>query len=77
MSENYQLHDFGRAAFGTLELKLSGRAGTVVSLEIGEVLLEGRINRVPGGFRCLKICTAVPHRDWLQTGVSGHLPWEW
>lgn len=56
MGENYQFHDFGCAAFGTLKVKLSGAPGTVVTLEMGEVASGGRINQAPGGFRCYKSC---------------------
>ena len=56
---NWYLHDFGRAAFGTLELTLAGTAGTEVELTIGEVLRDGRIDRAPGGSRCAKSCRIV------------------
>ncbi len=50
----YYIHDFGRDAFGTLDVELTGNGGEQVELAIGEVLLNGRLNRNPGGYRCFK-----------------------
>ena len=47
-------YDFGRAAFGTLEVELEGTGGEKVELAIGECLKDERLNRDPGGFRCFK-----------------------
>lgn len=42
--------DFGREAFGWLELTVENPvAGEVVQLRIGETLQDGRLNRAPGG----------------------------
>lgn len=59
MDSRYHLHDFGRAAFGTLTATLAGPPGTEVELVIGEVLRNGRIDRNPGGYRCAKTCRIV------------------
>ena len=48
------MHDFGKAAFGTVRVTLEGRAGTPVALYIGEVLKAGRLDREPGLWRCFK-----------------------
>lgn len=47
--------DFGKDAFGFLEVELTGNGGEIVEIAIGEVLDgNGRLNRNPGGYRCFK-----------------------
>ena len=46
--------DFGKDAFGRLDVELTGKGGEAVELAIGEVLKNGRINRNPGGYRCFR-----------------------
>ncbi len=48
------LIDFGKDAYGRLEVDLTGQGGETVELAIGEVLKDGRLNRDPGGYRCFK-----------------------
>ena len=43
------LADFGKAAFATLELNIQTRKSKVLTLHLGEKLLDGRIDRNPGG----------------------------
>ena len=52
--EEIQTVDFGKDAFGWLEVELTGKGGEEVELAIGEVIRDGRINRDPGGFRCFR-----------------------
>ena len=52
--EEIQTFDFGKDAFGWLEVELTGKGGEEVELAIGEVIRDGRINRDPGGFRCFR-----------------------
>lgn len=47
-------HDFGRAAYGSLEVAISGTPGEKVNIAIGEVAKDGKIDRAPGGYRCFK-----------------------
>ena len=49
------LLDFGRAAFAGLALELNGKSGQTIEIALGEVLTNGRLNRNPGGSRCIKI----------------------
>ncbi len=58
------LLDFGRAAFAGLELELNGKTGQNIEVALGEVLTNGRLNRNPGGSRCIKIIPLT-----LQAGV--------
>ncbi len=48
------LVDFGKDAFGRLEVVLNGRGGENVELAIGEAIKDGRLDREPGGYRCFK-----------------------
>ncbi len=41
--------DFGKAAFGTLELEYKSTDDEVLTIRLGEKLLDGRIDREPGG----------------------------
>ncbi|WP_372932735.1 family 78 glycoside hydrolase catalytic domain [Mariniphaga sediminis] len=41
--------DFGKAAFGTLELKYQAQRIETLIIRLGEKLLDGRIDREPGG----------------------------
>jgi len=41
--------DFGKAAFGTLELRLKASIPGTLAVHLGEKLLNGRIDRNPGG----------------------------
>ncbi len=43
--------DFGKEAFGRLEVTISGRGGERVAVGIGECLRNGRLDRDPGGSR--------------------------
>ena len=54
MESRVFFHDFGKAAFGTLELEISGIPGTEVEVALGEAAVSGRVNRTPGGFCCCK-----------------------
>ncbi len=54
-SADHILIDFGKDAFGRLEVELSGQGGETVELAIGEVLKNGRLNWEPGGYRCFKV----------------------
>ena len=62
------LIDFGRAAFARLELDLDGKAGQNIEIALGEVLTNGRLNRHPGGSRCIKIIPLT-----LQAGCHRYL----
>lgn len=54
--------DFGKAAFGRLELVVNCNAGCTAEICIGEVLsAEGRIEREPGGYRCIKVMQKELH----------------
>jgi alpha-L-rhamnosidase len=44
--------DFGKAAFGTLELNYSPRKAEKITVRLGEKLLGGAIDREPGGSIC-------------------------
>lgn len=58
--------DFGKAAFGRLEVQIEVSKDCTAEVCIGEVLAaDGRINREPGGYRCFKIMTAE-----LKAGVN-------
>ena len=46
--------DFGKDAYGYLEVELTGKGGEDIELAIGEVVKNGRLDRNPGGFRCFK-----------------------
>ena len=46
--------DFGKDAYGYLEVELTGKGGEEIELAIGEVVKNGRLNRNPGGYRCFK-----------------------
>lgn len=59
------LFDFGKDAFARLEVELAGRGGETVTLAIGEVLKNGRLDPEPGGFRCYKKMERV-----LKTGTN-------
>ena len=54
MTASETIIDFGKDAFGWLEVELTGKGGEEVELAIGEVIRDGRINRDPGGFRCFR-----------------------
>ena len=41
--------DFGKAAFGTLELRLKASKPGTLAVHLGEKLLDGRVDRNPGG----------------------------
>jgi hypothetical protein len=41
--------DFGKAAFGTLQLNYSAEKAETLTIRLGEKLLDGRIDRNPGG----------------------------
>lgn len=43
--------DFTRDAFALLEVETEGCDGVILEIAIGECLVNGRINRAPGGFR--------------------------
>ncbi|MBE6367621.1 MAG: hypothetical protein E7052_06915 [Lentisphaerae bacterium] len=50
--------DFGKAAFGRLEVVAHCSKACTVELAMGEVLTpEKRLDREPGGYRCIKIMT--------------------
>ena len=49
MTASETIIDFGKDAFGWLEVELTGKGGEEVELAIGEVIRDGRINRDPGG----------------------------
>ena len=57
MAENVFFHDFGKAAFGILEIEISGIPGTPVEISLGEAVENGRVNRHPGGSCCVKTGT--------------------
>lgn len=48
-SGNNYFIDFGKAAFGTLELKYQAQRNETLIIRLGEKLLDGRIDREPGG----------------------------
>ena len=54
MGSRVFFHDFGKAAFGKLEVEISGVPGTEVEVALGEDAVAGRVNRTPGGFCCIK-----------------------
>jgi len=81
------LLDFGRVAFGNLELTVSGDAGNV-TVHFGEAFSGGRINRQPPGSVRYSVATVSLVRDSAQvvapapdernTGAAAvHLPPEW
>jgi alpha-L-rhamnosidase len=41
--------DFGKAAFGTLEIIYSAKNAETLTIRLGEKLLDGKIDRNPGG----------------------------
>ena len=48
--------DFGKAAFGRLELVVDCNADCTAEISIGEVVSPaGRVEREPGGYRCIKV----------------------
>lgn len=50
--------DFGKAAFGRLEVVVKTSRSCSVEVCIGEVITaDGRIERTPGGYRCFKTAT--------------------
>ena len=51
MSENLAFIDFGKAAFGRLRLTLDGNEGETITLRLGEVMNNKRIDQNPGGSR--------------------------
>ena len=59
MENKIFFHDFGKAAFGRLDVEISGRPGTEVEIAIGEAVLSGRVNREPGGFCCFKSAKVI------------------
>ncbi len=52
--DGIQFIDFGKDAYGRLEVELTGKGGERIELAIGEVATNGRLNRSPGGYRCFK-----------------------
>ena len=64
------LLDFGRTAFARLELKLNGKAGQNIEIALGEVLTDGRLNRNPGGYRCIKIIPLTLQEGWHRYQVE-------
>lgn len=62
------LYDFGRAAFGTLELSYKADARQKLFIHLGEKLKDGRIDREPGGtIRYQKVVMeVVPGREHYQ-----------
>lgn len=51
--------DYGRAAFGQIELDLKGNDGDTVYVHLGECIKDGRVDRSPGGSRRYRVI-AVP-----------------
>ena len=53
---NSYFHDFGKAAFGTLDIEIEADGPTFVEAVIGECLKDGKIDREPGEWRysCVK-----------------------
>jgi hypothetical protein len=47
LSKELRVYDFGRAMFGNITV--SGPTGATVTIRLGELLTNGRINRKPGG----------------------------
>lgn len=74
MDGQIYFHDFGKAAFGTVEVELAGTAGTVVEIAIGEAAVDGRLNRFPGGFCCFKCgkITLTSPRQWYKFEIPPH-----
>lgn len=80
--------DFGRDAFGQIELTLTGNEGDVVTVRLGECKTGSRINRTPGGSRRYKALTVTLHEgthtyrpeipaDSRNTGADAvHIPME-
>jgi alpha-L-rhamnosidase len=75
------LADFGREAFGWLELTVENPvAGEVVLLRVGEALQDGRLNRVPGGSiryeeaRVVLEAGRKCYRVGMKPGVLNHRP---
>ena len=65
LRSNHTFVDFGRAAFGTVELTLAGSRATTVEVHFGEVPDgQHRINRCPGEYRRYRM-VALP----VQTGT--------
>ena len=62
--------DFGRAAFARLELELKGESGQIIEVALGEVVENGRINRSPGGSRCIKIISMALKEGWHRYEVE-------
>ncbi len=55
MIEEMFFYDFGKAAFGTLDMVLECDAAGIVEAAIGECCVDGRVDRVPGGYRYINI----------------------
>ncbi|HZH73797.1 MAG TPA: family 78 glycoside hydrolase catalytic domain, partial [Mariniphaga sp.] len=49
LSDGHYFYDFGKAAFGTLELNYELQKEESITVHLGEKLLDGRIDRKPGG----------------------------
>ena len=80
--------DFGKAAFGRLELIVNCRTACTAEISIGEVVTaDSRVEREPGGYRCIKVMSKeltagenrffmdIPkHRSPYQKTLSGKTP---
>ncbi len=58
--------DFGKAAFGQLELKVNGSTGDTLTLHLGECISDGLVERKPGGSRRYRRIS-LPLEDGCRT----------
>ena len=54
--KEFFFHDFGKAAFGTLDLVLEADAPGTAEVAVGECSRVGKVDRTPGGFRYIGVC---------------------
>lgn len=85
--ENIFFHDFGKAAFGTLDLFLESSRNCTVEIAVGECRSGNRVDRNPGKWRFINIQTVnvqpgvkkyrfpLPKRpQWCPGGLLSPLP---
>lgn len=64
--------DFGRAAFGTIRIRASVPAtGGALTVHLGEVVADGRIDREPGGSRRYRVAhqDLLPGTRWYEIAI--------
>ena len=66
--ENGYFIDFGKAAFGTLRFNYQSQQTELLTIRVGEKLLDGRIDSIPGGtirYQELQV-QVTPDKDFYQ-----------